>query len=208
MTPGIDIAVVCASYVLGCFTAGYYLVKWRTGLDVRQLGSGNVGARNVGRLLGAPGFAATFLVDFAKGWVAVAAARALNVGVTFEICALLAVVIGHNWPAPLRFQGGKGIATSLGAILAWDPAVLVALALVAIPLMILLRSFSLGGLFAIGISPVVLKCCGFADPVIVGMSLLAILVLIAHRKNIRSEIIRLSQERPEKQQPVPGRFHQ
>ena len=146
------------------------------------------------------------LLSSSEGWAAVAAAGFFDVGVTFQICALLAVVIGHNWPAQLRFQGGKGIATSLGAILAWNPPILIALAMLAVPLMVLLRSFSLGGLFAFGISPVVLRFCGFTDPEVVGMSLLAILVLTAHRKNIRAEITRLSQDR--KQQPVPGRFHQ
>ena len=204
-----EILLVLVSYSLGCLTTGYYLVKWRTKQDIRNLGSGNVGARNVGRILGSPGFLATFLLDLAKGWVAVAAAEALHFSVTMQICAVLAVVAGHNWPAQLRFHGGKGIATSLGAILAWNPDILISVAMVAVPLMVLLRSFSLGGLFAFGISPLILRFCGFTDPEVVGMSLLAILVLVAHRKNIRSEIVRLTQARSEKeQQPATGRFHQ
>src|ERR1035441_2499722 len=64
-----------AAYALGCFTTGYYLVRWRTGQDVREVGSGSVGARNVGRLLGRQGFLATMLCDFGKGMLAVWGAR-------------------------------------------------------------------------------------------------------------------------------------
>jgi glycerol-3-phosphate acyltransferase PlsY len=62
-----EMAVILACYGLGCFTAGYYWVRWRTGLDIRRQGSGNVGARNVGRFLGSAGFAITFVLDLAKG---------------------------------------------------------------------------------------------------------------------------------------------
>ena len=59
MITGKDISVVLACYFLGCFTAGYYWMRLRTGLDIRSQGSGNVGARNVGRALGVPGFMVT-----------------------------------------------------------------------------------------------------------------------------------------------------
>src|SRR5437879_3228327 len=63
------------AYVLGCFTTGYYLVRWWSGQDIRDFGSGNVGARNAGRLLGWMGFLVTLLGDSAKGAFAVWAAR-------------------------------------------------------------------------------------------------------------------------------------
>ncbi len=64
---GKGIGVVLGSYVLGCFTTGYYLVRWRTGQDLRGLGSGSVGAKNAGRVLGAMGFLLTLTGDLAKG---------------------------------------------------------------------------------------------------------------------------------------------
>src|SRR5581483_2370486 len=70
--PGSHLTTIfLGSYMMGCLCAGYYLVKWRLGRDVRDMESGNVGARNVGRVLGLPGFLATLLVDFSKGTFAV-----------------------------------------------------------------------------------------------------------------------------------------
>ena len=71
---------ILVSYLIGCFTAGYYWMRWRTGQDIRRMGSGSVGARNVGRALGASGFTATFLLDAAKGALAVAGRAGWNCG--------------------------------------------------------------------------------------------------------------------------------
>ena len=68
---GRDLLVLAACYALGCCTAGYYWVRWRTGLDLRLLGSGNVGAKNVARIAGPSGFAVTLLIDGTKGALAV-----------------------------------------------------------------------------------------------------------------------------------------
>ena len=75
----IDFFLIAACYCLGCFTSGYYWVRWRTGEDVRQLGSGSVGARNVGRVLGGSGFIVVLLLDFTKGALAVWLATKLGV---------------------------------------------------------------------------------------------------------------------------------
>ena len=74
MLSGKEFSWVLTSYCLGCFTAGYYWVRSRTGLDIRQQGSGSVGARNAGRVLGPGAFLVTFLLDFGKGALAVAGA--------------------------------------------------------------------------------------------------------------------------------------
>jgi len=113
-----DAGWIClGAYSLGCLTTGYYLVRTRTGQDLRALGSGSVGARNVGRLLGWRGFVLTVLGDFCKGALAVWAARHFTTDDRLVLLAMLAVVAGHVWPAQLHFQGGKGMATTLGALL-------------------------------------------------------------------------------------------
>jgi acyl-phosphate glycerol 3-phosphate acyltransferase len=111
-----EIAVILVCYAVGCFASGYYWVKWRTGQDIRNLGSGSVGARNVGRVLGPWGFVVTLLADVTKGVIAVALAKASGLRPDAVIAAMMGVVIGHTWPVQLRFHGGKGIATSLGAL--------------------------------------------------------------------------------------------
>src|SRR5262245_14041669 len=94
--------VCLGSYALGCFTTGYYLMRMRTGRDVRELGSGSVGARNVGRVLGWLGFMVTLLGDFAKGSLAVWATRHFTSDDQLVALSMLAVVAGHVWPAQLR----------------------------------------------------------------------------------------------------------
>ena len=102
--------VFLAAYALGCFTTGYYLVRLRLGQDIHDSGSGSVGARNVGRLLGWRGFLLTVLGDFGKGALAVWAARHFTMDDRLVLLAMLAVVAGHVWPMQLRFRGGKGMA--------------------------------------------------------------------------------------------------
>ena len=190
MMTGKEITMILACYCAGCFTAGYYWVRWRTGQDIRESGSGNVGARNVGRALGAPGFAVTFVLDMLKGALAVGAARYFDLGPEAVIAGAVAVVVGHNWPMQLRFHGGKGIATSFGALLAYDSFIVLILVALFVPILILLRSFTLSGLLAYTLAPLAVFLCGLGNLETAAISFLAILVLISHRKNIREEIAR------------------
>jgi|SRR5687767_1999205 len=188
---GKEMTFMAICYLLGCFTCGYYWVRWRTGLDIRQIGSGNVGARNVGRILGPTAFLITLLLDVAKGVIAVAIATRAGLSAEGIVACILAVVAGHNWPAQLRFHGGKGVATSIGALLAFDSLVALALVVVFLPFWALVRSFTLGGLLAFAITPLFLFLAGFENPSIAALSFLAIFVLITHRKNIREEFARI-----------------
>ena len=195
-----------ASYFIGCFTAGYYWVRWRTGHDLREQGSGNLGARNAGRTLGPSAFAVTLLLDAAKGALVVGLARYFGLGSVAILASLVAVVIGHNWPMQLRFHGGKGIAVSFGALLAYDPFIVLCLLMVFAPLMVLLRNFTLSGLFAFALGPLTLFLGGADNEKIVAMSILAVMVLITHRKNIREEFARFFPARPVR--PAPNPMHQ
>src|SRR5690349_6557102 len=95
------LSIFLGSYILGCFTAGYYFVRWRPGRDIRDSGSGNVGAKNVGRTLGASGFFITLLIDFGKGTLAVWATRHFFDDYRLMGLAMLGVVLGHIWPLQL-----------------------------------------------------------------------------------------------------------
>ena len=172
-----------ASYALGCFTTGYYLVRWRTGQDVREVGSGSVGARNVGRLLGRQGFLATMLCDFGKGMLAVWWARHFTTDDRLLALAMLGVVAGHLWPVQLRLRGGKGMATSFGALLIFDWKLAVAF----VPV--------LPGLFALACLPFASLLLGRGVAEVAGCSILAGMVLMAHRRNLGSEISLLLERR-------------
>lgn len=199
MMTGKEMSWVIASYLLGCFTAGYYWVRWRTGKDIRQEGSGTVGARNVGRILGPSGFLVTLLLDFGKGALAVEVGRLLGMDQEVLTVALLAVVIGHNWPFQLRFQGGKGLAVSLGALLAYDHFILVVLVILFLPLWGFTRSVTLSGMLAYSMAPLMVFLCSLGALETFAVSMTSMLVVVAHRKNIREELGRIISDRPRKQ---------
>lgn len=115
----LSVGLIVSSYFIGCVSTSYYVTKIRTGQDIRELGSGNAGAQNAGRVFGAQWFVIVLLLDMAKGYAVVAAGTALRVGDVTLALAIVSVVSGHIWPAQLGFRGGMGIATSLGALTAF-----------------------------------------------------------------------------------------
>ncbi|HUK82591.1 MAG TPA: glycerol-3-phosphate 1-O-acyltransferase PlsY [Verrucomicrobiae bacterium] len=123
MTAAIFIGCAVASYLLGSVPTGFVWGKAR-GVDIRKVGSGNIGATNVMRTLGkGPGILVLF-IDAAKGFVPVFFAPRLFPGVdrnTLQIMCCVCVIAGHNWTCWLNFKGGKGVATSAGALLAFLP---------------------------------------------------------------------------------------
>ena len=177
--------VTLVSYALGCFSAAYYLFRFFTGRDIRTLGSGSAGAKNIGRELGRSAFVVVFLIDFAKGTLAVWLARHFDVGAASVIIAAVAVVAGHIWPAQLHFRGGKGVATGLGALAAFDYNLLLLSILLATIAVLLFQNFTLAGLVAILLTPVSAAIFYQTAVETAGISALAAIVLVAHRDNIR-----------------------
>src|SRR6266446_6101426 len=153
--------VALGAYLLGCFTTGYYLVRLRTGRDIRELGSGSVGAKNVGRFLGWTGFGVALLGDFSKGAFAVWAAQHFTKDERLVQLSQLAVAFA------LLFAS------------AWA----------------VLRRTVLPGLFAFACLPLVSLYLEPGHAQAVGMSLLAGLILISHRKNLMEEISLLIERR-------------
>lgn len=196
--------VLCLlAYFLGCFTSGYYLVRWLAGQDIRHVGSGNVGARNVSRVLGKKGFFLTVFFDVSKGILTVMIAQHFTSDERVILLAMMAVVAGHVWPVQLRFHGGKGMATSLGSLLVFDPYLALTFAALFVALAALCRKTVLPGLFA-------LACVPFADfwlnhipERVFLLSVWAGLVLVAHRKNFVEEISQFIARRhpPQPEQP-------
>jgi glycerol-3-phosphate acyltransferase PlsY len=191
--------VALAAYSLGCFATGYYLVRCRTGQDLRDLGSGNLGARNVGRVLGWRGFVLTLLGDFGKGALAVWAAQHFSADSSIIALAMIAVVVGHIWPVQLRFQGGKGAATSVGALWVYDFHLALAFLLLFGGATVLLRKTIASGLLAYLCLPVacywLVREGGKAVEMTTFISILSGLVLLAHRKNITAEALRFWERR-------------
>jgi acyl phosphate:glycerol-3-phosphate acyltransferase len=180
--------VALAAYLLGSLTTGYYLVRLRLGQDIRELGSGSVGARNVGRQLGWQGFLLTVLGDFGKGALAVWAARHYTTDYRLVLVAMVSVVVGHIWPVQLLFRGGKGMATSLGALLVYDYKLALVLALFFAVAFAALRKSVLPGLFALACLPLMSWYLAHSPAELLGTSVLAGVVLLAHRQNLVTEL--------------------
>lgn len=184
---GRGLCVALGAYALGCVAGGYYLVRWTTGLDMRRVGSGSVGARNVSSVLGAKGFVATLLWDVAKGALAVWAAGRLTGDPRMEALAWVAVVAGHLWPVQLGFRGGKGVATSLGGLLFYDAQLLVALGLLFMPPWALLRRTILPGMIAYALLPGASWFLEHSPGKVALVAVVSALVLFAHRRNLVEE---------------------
>lgn len=184
--------ILPVSYLLGCFTTGYYLVRLSTGQDIHVVSSGNVGSRNVGRLLGAKGFILTFIGDAGKGMLAVWLAHRLGGGQLLATAALLAVTAGHIWPVQIHFRGGKGFATFVGGMILLDPRLLLLGMAFAALLYPLLRRTSQCGLVALASTPLLLAIMQLRKdtsllPEFPLYLSLVLLVLYAHRENIYQE---------------------
>ena len=169
-------------YLLGSIPFGLLLTKLFQAGDLRSIGSGNIGATNVLRT-GRKGLAlATLLLDGGKGAVAV-----LLAGYWFApdaaIVAGLMVVIGHNFPMWLRFQGGKGVATTLGVLLAMSWQAGLATAGVWLLVAVVFRYSSLAAIIAFIASPVLIFYFGDENKTVLAV-LLAVLGIVRHHENI------------------------
>ena len=182
--------LVILGYLLGSIPFGFLLVRGTTGRDIRAMGSGNIGATNVARSAG-PGIGiATLLLDAAKGYLAVwLIAHFSNGNIRFMMYAGLASILGHMFPVWLRFSGGKGVATTLGAFvgICWQALGLA----VAVFIIVFLfwRYVSLASVSAAAALPLLvylLYAPGHAPPTAVstGTLIAAILIIIKHRDNI------------------------
>jgi acyl phosphate:glycerol-3-phosphate acyltransferase len=188
--------LLLAGYLLGSIPSAY-LAGRIAGIDIRQVGSGNVGATNVTRTLGKRFGYPVFAVDFLKGVAAVAISilifnRTQPSGISREFCGVIAgssSVIGHSFPVWLGFKGGKGVATSAGVIFALVPLAAVAMAVVWIATFQITRYVSLASIAAVIALPIVTGVMLFFGrldaPVLLYFSIcLAMIVIIRHRSNL------------------------
>lgn len=207
--PGLEIralvwvaAAGVVSYLLGAMPFGYFFVRMRAGTDIRKVGSGNIGATNVARVLGKPFGILVFALDFLKGFLPVflfprlltAAAPA-----ALAIAAATGALAGHIWPVYLRFRGGKGVATGAGVFLAVD-SVATAIALCVWALVVaIFRYVSLGSIVAavaLVAAHVLLDAQALREGLAISLFCAAAVVAVIWRH--RDNIVRLCQGRERK----------
>lgn len=178
--------VLLAAYLIGGIPFGYLLVKLKRGEDVRDMGSGNIGATNVLRTTGrALGFA-TLLLDIFKGALAVwLADRFLNGSIEWMCLAALAVMAGHAYPVFLKFKGGKAVASFVGAFLYLTPLPLAVMLVVFVITVAVTRYISLGSVLAAGFFPLAVLLIEHPPSIVVNSAAIAgIFIVIRHRSNL------------------------
>ena len=130
----LGILSIIIGYLLGSIPTAYIVSRIRKGIDIRNIGSRNMGGANVMREIGAREGVLVGLIDIAKGAGAILIAQALNISELWVFGAGFAALVGHNFPVFARFRGGRGSATIIGIFLVLAPeAMLIALVVVAIP---------------------------------------------------------------------------
>ena len=195
MNYSVLIAVIICSYLLGSIPFGYILVRVFQGVDVRSIGSGNIGATNVARSGGRKLAIATFVLDAFKGWLPVFVvshcpeiAQAVSLPLTtLGTIAAFSALVGHMYTVWLRFKGGKGVATGMGVFLALAPrTALLALAIFT-TIVVATRYVSLGSILATAAFPAILcwlERDRFSPAALLLATAAAVLVIFRHRQNI------------------------
>jgi glycerol-3-phosphate acyltransferase PlsY len=192
MLPAFLIAI---AYLLGSIPFGYLIVRAKSGGDVRETGSGGTGATNVTRRAGKGAGVLTLALDALKGAIAVLLARWLlapEFGINWWVAAsALAVVCGHVFPVWLKFRGGKGVATGLGAFVCLAPLAVACVALVFVLVVAATRYVSLGSIVAAALLPLFVwllyarRDAGTSVvPIVAAAFVGGALVIFMHRANI------------------------
>lgn len=200
-------AALLIAYLLGALPFGLLIARWIKGIDLREVGSGNIGATNTMRALGRGWGLSAFVLDFLKGWfptmiLAPLASEASGLPLAQAACGT-AAVLGHCFPIYLGFKGGKGVATGCGAIVGIDPMVFLGAALVWVATMILTRYVSLASILMGAAFPVLFAWLHPGDvEYLVGASLLTVLIVVRHRENIAR--LRAGTEPRTGRRPGPG----
>ena len=179
-------AAVLGAYLLGAVPFGLFIAKALAGIDVRTVGSGNIGATNVLRAAGARAAVLTLLADCLKGVIPVLLAGTFFPHTPVAVLAGMAAIVGHNYPVYLGFKGGKGVATSLGVVLAASPLLGLLCLATWLVAAIIWRYSSLSALAAFAVYPLATFATRNGDTPQGALSLFVFgMIYYRHRENIK-----------------------
>lgn len=178
--------LIACAYLIGSFPTSYALARAARGIDLREHGSGNLGATNAYRVLGWPIAVPIFIVDIAKGWFPASAFPRWDGvdGVYWALAYGAAAILGHVYSIYVGFKGGKGVATSAGVFLALAPAAVLIALVVWAALVFATGYVSLASIAAALTVPIAIALQKGPGPVLVLSIALAVFVVFAHRANI------------------------
>ena len=184
--------LVVVSYFLGAIPFSYIAGKLIRGIDLRECGSGNLGAANTFRVLGKGAAIPVLLADIGKGFLAVKLVQLYGIeGYQYLLIATLVVIIGHNYSVFVGFAGGKGVGTTAGTFLAMAPCAVLACLLIWILILKISRIVSVASMFSASCLPVAIALmnkftsCGSHVSALYLSMVAALFVIYKHRSNIR-----------------------
>ncbi len=179
------ILLIPGAYILGSVPSAYLAARWSRGIDIRQYGSGNVGATNLLMVTSKWLAALVILFDFGKGMVMVWVAQLLGLDTVQQVTVGLVAIVGHNWPVFLRFNGGRGILTTLGVIailVPWLTPVVLVIAFIFAPF----HQLALGVFLAVVSLPLAgwffSQTLGITDKLPVTLGFLAMFLIVVIRR--------------------------
>ncbi|HEV3141297.1 MAG TPA: glycerol-3-phosphate 1-O-acyltransferase PlsY [Vicinamibacterales bacterium] len=175
---------ILAAYLLGSIPFALLLSRRVSAVDVRTIGSGNVGAANVMRVSGVAAGILVAALDAAKGAVSVALAARLSADAAAPAAAGMAAILGHVYPIWLRFRGGKGVATACGVFAMLTPAAIPPALAIFIGVVWVTKYVSLGSLLATLALPPIVYAVGGSAPAVAAAFGAAAIIVFRHRSNL------------------------
>jgi glycerol-3-phosphate acyltransferase PlsY len=180
------IIIAALSYLVGCFSSAYFIGKVFKRIDIRSHGSGNVGSTNAVRVMGKKLGVLTFLLDFSKGILAVLIGYWL-LGYNGGLVAGVFVVLGHDWPVFIGFRGGKGVATTLSALVILNfPTALISI-IIGVIVAIISKYVSLGSIVFLSLIPIISSIIteSFNIQLFITTIILSLIGIYRHKENIK-----------------------
>lgn len=181
------------AYLLGSIPSGYLAAKAK-GIDIRTVGSGNIGATNAFRVLGKPIGSLVLFTDALKGYASAAFLPFLIMKIfpamtahhdALSIIGGAGAILGHNYTCWLKFKGGKGVATTGGVVLAWAPLAVLVTFIVWVIVVKITRYVSAGSITAAIVLPIAVYFSGRSSAMIIVLSILCALAIYKHKSNIQ-----------------------
>ena len=178
-----DVLIFILAFLIGSIPFGIIIAKAK-GVDLKKVGSGNIGATNVLRSIGKYPALLTLLGDVLKGTAAVALGRYFGSGPVFEGLVGFCAIIGHNFSIFLGFRGGKGVATSFGVLSFYSPQTALFTFIIWLIVVMTTKYSSLGAIVSFGLLPLSIMFFDHKSKVFVAV-LITILIFVRHKDNIK-----------------------
>jgi glycerol-3-phosphate acyltransferase PlsY len=176
--------LIIFAFLSGSIPVGVIIAKVK-GVDIKKVGSGNIGATNVLRSLGRWPAALTLLGDMLKGTAAVALGRYFEVSTLYEGIIGFSAILGHNFSLFLNFKGGKGVATSLGVLLFYSPFAAFITFIIWLVVVLSTKYSSLGALVSFGLLPLSIYVVDCSKEKLFVAFLITVFIVIRHKNNIQ-----------------------